>query len=73
MTHKPSVPLLSNSEPFPEDRHQNMQYFGLPPTSSVEQFDERRTNEEQNNLLRLQYDFEFVQHLVSPDYIKYLF
>ena len=24
-------------------------------------------------MLRLQYDFEFVQHLVSPDYIKYLF
>ena len=51
-----------------------MQSFGLlPHNSSVEQFDERRTNEEQNNLLRLQYDFEFVQHLVSPEYIKYLF
>jgi hypothetical protein len=72
LTHKPSVPLLSNSEPFPDDRANNMPSFSLPPSHSVEMFDDRRANDEQTNLLRLQYDFEFVQHLVSPDYIKYL-
>ena len=27
---------------------------------------------EQNEMLRLQYDFDFVQGLVVPDYVKYL-
>eukprot|EP00349_Pseudokeronopsis_sp_Brazil_P000313 CAMPEP_0202961344 /NCGR_PEP_ID=MMETSP1396-20130829/5392_1 /ASSEMBLY_ACC=CAM_ASM_000872 /TAXON_ID= /ORGANISM="Pseudokeronopsis sp., Strain Brazil" /LENGTH=94 /DNA_ID=CAMNT_0049681083 /DNA_START=38 /DNA_END=322 /DNA_ORIENTATION=+ len=30
-------------------------------------------NEEQDTFLRLQYDYEFVQALTSPDYVKYLF
>ena len=30
-------------------------------------------NEELDELLRLQYDFEFIQHLLSADYVKYLF
>ena len=27
---------------------------------------------EQNELLRLQYDYDFIQGLVAPDYVKYL-
>ena len=36
-------------------------------------FKEKPLHDEQEALLRLQYDFEFIQHLVSPDYVKNLF
>jgi hypothetical protein len=59
-THKPNVPLMSNSEPLPDDRPVNLPSFSLAPSHSAELFDDRRANEEQTTLLRLQYDFEFV-------------
>ena len=37
-----------------------------------QQFVDKPIQEEQDELLRLQYDFEFVQHLLAPDYIKFL-
>ena len=35
-------------------------------------FVEKSLQEEQEELMRLQYDFEFIQHLTSADYVKYL-
>ena len=71
-TRKPSVPPPSNSFQIIDERLNNVPPLHPAPSNSAELFDDRRANEEQTTLLRLQYDFEFVQHLVSPEYIKYL-
>lgn len=71
LTHKPFVPQLSNVALL-DDKPRNLAPSNININLESE-FKERSLHDEQTNLLRLQYDFEFLQHLVSPDYIKHLF
>ena len=58
-----------NNQEVPLFHHNNSE---KQPNGMVDRFKEGPLQEEQDNLLRLQYDFEFLQHLLAPDYIKFL-
>ena len=70
--HKPEVPIHSAYDKNFLDQR-NLSYQISHNQQLGQEFAEKSLNDEQTNLLRLQYDFEFIQHLVSPDYIRYLF
>jgi hypothetical protein len=68
--NQPPVPLMSNlmMDNLPQQPSQAADPHHLKDTFAQT----KHLEKEQSTLLRLQYDYEFVQHLVSPDYVKYL-